>query len=220
MGFGDLGKLRTLVRKAYEESSAFLPFHNLSHVKFVVTNALIFNDEVKADKAEVEVAAWVHDLNYLIERNSDPEAGTRLRRKIITDSGFTRQFAAKIETIVLECHTSYRNKEISNPGKCVSDADTLFKSLPITPMLFAVKYLDQCEMNIGKLASKIVKEQKPLMDKGIYFYTEVANTKYQKWARTNLNLWENVLELVDHHKYLIGEIAGMEQNKYTAEELI
>lgn len=76
----------------------------------------------------------------------------------------------------------------------LSDADTLFKSLPITPIIFAQKYITQNKVDIYKLAQKVTSEQNPLMDQDIYFYTDYAKKRYLNWAKDNLKLWNNVIE--------------------------
>ena len=35
------------------------------------------------------------------------------------------------------------------------------------------------------------------MDSDTYFYTEIAKQKYLGWAKTNLDMWENVVESLD-----------------------
>ena len=70
----------------------------------------------------------------------------------------------------------------------------LFKSLPITPIIFAHKYLLENKIDIYQLTDNVIKEQKDLVDNGVYFYTEIAKRKYLIWAKTNLALWSNVEE--------------------------
>jgi uncharacterized protein len=97
----------------------------------------------------------------------------------------------------MESHTSNRNENISSEGKALSDADTLFKALPITPILFASKYISQNKVNIKELSDKIVSEQNKLFKEGIYFYTEIAKKRYLHWAKINLDLWNNVNMALD-----------------------
>lgn len=40
----------------------------------------------------------------------------------------------------------------------------------------------------------MVREQKPLIDMGIYFYTKSARQKYLGWAKSYVALWENIEE--------------------------
>lgn len=90
---------------------------------------------------------------------------------------------------------AYRgSRELSDEAKALADADTLFKAIPTTPILFASKFITQNKYDVEKLGHKIVEEQKPLMDSGTYFYTNIAKEKYLKWAKTNLEIWLNVLE--------------------------
>jgi uncharacterized protein len=104
---------------------------------------------------------------------------------------------ARIEKIVMEENVATRGDDISAEARALSDADTLFKALPITPILFASKYIQENKVDIQKLADKIVEEQKPLFDKGIYFYTDLAKNNHMKWAQGNLTLWENVKESLE-----------------------
>jgi uncharacterized protein len=185
-------KLAENLKRLYEERRVDVLFHGWHHIYFVAKKAVDFADEFNVNKELIEAAALTHDLNYLVEANSEPEVGKGLRQEYLQDSGFTRNEIEEIEAIVMQEHTATRHANISDSAKALSDADTLFKALPITPIIFAGHFITENHVDIKKLAGKIVGEQKPLMDSGIYFYTQTANEKYLEWARINLNLWENV----------------------------
>jgi hypothetical protein len=80
----------------------------------------------------------------------------------------------------------------------------LFKVLPITPIIFSSKYIQENDTDIKKLANKIVTEQENLLTQWIYFYSEYAKTHYLPWAETNINLWKNVV-----HAYEDEDICEM-----------
>src|SRR3569833_1266948 len=64
-----------------------LPFHGWHHVSFVRAKAAGFAQHNGADRAVVEVAALVHDVNYLVLRNSPAAAGRSLRLEILAECG-------------------------------------------------------------------------------------------------------------------------------------
>ena len=196
MTYDSFNCLRRTVKALYESAAEELHFHNFDHIEFVLKTACTIAEEIGADKALVEAAALLHDVNYLVERgpNSKPEVGRELRNSMLANVGYTTLTIDRIEDIILESHTGYRSATITKEGMALSDADTLFKSLPITPILNAQRFCVQTGISIIELARKIVIEQDPLMVDGIYFYTEYANGKYLHWAQTNLQLWKNVLE--------------------------
>ncbi len=181
----------------YKDRSADMLFHGWHHIYFVAKKAIIFAEEFEVDKELVEAAGLTHDLNYLVEINSEPEVGKDLRAEYLTKAGFDPTEIEKIETIVMSEHTATRHADISDESKALSDADTLFKALPITPILFAGHFITENQIDIKRLASKVVGEQKPLMDQGIYFYTNIAKNKYLGWAKVNLSLWENVQQALE-----------------------
>lgn len=183
------GSLETL----YKEKSRDLLFHGWHHITFVQKKAIIFAKELGADQGIVEAAALTHDLNY-VAKGSHPSDGKELRETFLKKAGYSTEEIEQIEAIVLEEHTAERGNDISGEAKALSDADTLFKALPFTPILFASKYIAETQTDIVKLASKIVEEQNHLMEQGIYFYTESAREKYLGWAKVNLQLWNNVAE--------------------------
>lgn len=172
-------------------------FNGWSHVFFVWQKTAEFARANRSNSFLACSAALTHDLNYLVELHSKPEVGAELRSEILRSTNFTTPEIQRIERIILEAHTAYRNDLISLEAQALSDADTLFKALPITPILFAHKYLAQTGMNVQEMAQKIVQEQNVLMENGIYFYTDAAKAKYLKWAIVNLHLWNNVLESLD-----------------------
>lgn len=191
---GDINRLRSDVEDLYKRHEEQLLMHGWPHVSFVSKKALEFAKSIGADEELVEVAALTHDLNYVVETGSGAEVGRRLREELLTGAGFDSD---RIESIVMEAHTAVRGVDISKEGMALSDADTLFKSLPITPVLFTGRYIAEAKADIKQLATKIVSEQTHLMEKDIYFYTEAAKEKYMKWAKTNLDLWTNVFESLD-----------------------
>lgn len=115
----------------------------------------------------------------------------------MVEAGFSEAEVDEIETLVMQEHTATRHANISDAAKALSDADTLFKVLPTTSILFAGHFITENHIDIGRLAKKVVSEQRPLLDAGIYFYTTAAKEKYLGWAEINLKLWENVQFALD-----------------------
>lgn len=188
-------KLFEKVKALYMEPSnkGKLLFHGWHHVKFVHDKAVYFAEEIEADVETVASAALVHDLNYVFSDSLDPEDVVSETRDILEGCGYDAQSVELILSVVAEAHTGTRyGKDLSLEGQALSDGDTLFKALPITPVLFSSKFLSETGYDLGKLAGKIVVDQKPLMDSGKYFYTEIAHKKYMKWSKVNLELWENI----------------------------
>jgi uncharacterized protein len=206
-------KLRTDIEELYKTHQEYLLFHGWHHIWFVTEHAKNFAPLVDADIEIVEAAALVHDLNYIVEKNSEPEVAQAMRAKILTKAGFNESQVQHIELIITEAHTAHRNNDISPEGKALSDADTLFKSLPITPILFAGKFIQETGMNISKLAEKITEEQRPLLEQNMYFYIDEVRDRYQSWAQTNLDLWSAVGDCMqDETTQEMLRLAGMEKN--------
>lgn len=190
-------KLAEELEKLYQDRSADMLFHGWHHIAFVAKKAVKFAEEFDVNVELIEAAALTHDLNYLVEVNTEPQVGKELRAAYLTDAGFSEAEITEIEGLVMEEHTATRHAQISDAAKALSDADTLFKALPITPILFAGHFITENHIDISKLAHKVVGEQKPLMEQGIYFYTEAAKAHYMNWAEVNLKLWENVKASLD-----------------------
>ena len=187
-------KLYKLVFELYKTHKKTLLFHGWHHINFVTNKAKQFAEIINANGELVECAALVHDTNYIVEINSDPVAGEKLRSELLTEVGFDQIEVQRIETIINESHTASRTAQISNEGKALSDADTLFKAIPTTPIFFSSKYIIENNIDIAKLANKIVSEQRPLIDQDIYFYIPEVKAKYNAWALNAIQLWENMIE--------------------------
>jgi uncharacterized protein len=151
---GCVGLLRERLWKIYYERSSDLPFHGWHHITFVTKKAIAFASSIEANIFLVESAALVHDLNYVVRPNSEAVDGKELRQKILFEIGYTQEEVDRIELIVQESSTGVRDENISNEGRALSDADTLFKSLPITPVIFASKYITENQIDIHQLAKK------------------------------------------------------------------
>lgn len=66
--------------------------------------------------------------------------------------------------------------------------------MPLTPIIFASHYIVENQVDLHEWADKIIREQKPLLDQGIYFYTKAANEKYLHWAKADFTRIEQVKE--------------------------
>ncbi|WP_442916872.1 HD family phosphohydrolase [Lentzea sp. NBC_00516] len=185
------------VRRLCEDLAAKLQFHGWHHVSFVRDKSVHFAGRNGAAADIVEVAALVHDLNYMVRRNSLPTDGEALRRKVLFVAGVSLGDIEWIERIVVEAEMRTRSRDISLEAQALSDADTLFKALPVTPVVLAHKYLQENGITLRELAYKIVGEQVGKADEGYYFYDSEAAATYTKWAETNLLLWKCIVESLD-----------------------
>jgi uncharacterized protein len=194
------------VRKLCLDNAARLPFHGWHHVNFVRGKAVEFAELNGSDTGVVEVAALVHDLNYLIRRNSPAAAGRRLRLAILAAAGIAGRIARWVDEVVDEAEMCSRGRGISLEAQALSDADTLFKSLPTTPVVLAHRYLHENNISLRALAQKIVGEQRQRYDDGFYFYNQAAAATYSRWALANLELWHCILEALDDP--FVAELVG------------
>jgi uncharacterized protein len=174
-----------------------LPFHGWHHVSFVRDKGARFAAANGADVSVVATAALVHDLNYLVRRNSPAAAGGTLRLDILAEAGITADTARWVDEIVVEAEMATRHRHISLEAQALSDADTLFKALPVTPVMLAHRYLSENGVSLRELATKIVGEQRGVHDAGFYFYSREAAAAYSHWASANLELWQCVVEALD-----------------------
>jgi uncharacterized protein len=199
-----LDQVERRVKRLCERFAANLPFHGWHHVHFVRTKAGGFARSNGSDPAVVETAALVHDLNYIVLRNSAASAGRDLRMGILARAGIAEEVAERIDEIVCEAEMSTRHRDISLAAQALSDADTLFKALPVTPVMLAHRYLSENGITLNELAHKIVGEQQGVHDAGFYFYSPDARALYSRWATANLELWQCVVEALDDPS--VGEL--------------
>ncbi|TCO48935.1 HD family phosphohydrolase [Actinocrispum wychmicini] len=192
------------VKQLCARHAAKLPFHGWHHVHFVRTKAGEFARSNGSDPAVVETAALVHDLNYIVLRNSAASAGRDLRMHVLARAGVDEAVAERIDAVVLEAEMSSRDADISLEAQALSDADTLFKALPVTPVMLAHRYLSENGVTLRELAHKIVGEQRGAHDAGFYFYSPEAKAMYSHWATANLDLWQCVVEALDDPS--VGEL--------------
>lgn len=190
-------KLERCVQKLYAEAGDSLPFHGWQHVSFVTNKAVEFARDREADEATVKAAALLHDLNYLVRKNSDPQAGRGLRRTVLQQVGYGHDEISRVEEIIDEAHTATRTAEISLEGSALSDADTLFKALPMTPVVFSHRYLTENGIGLRELGRKILDEQIPLLEQGIYFYDPTLRDRYLPWVHANIELWRQIMTSLD-----------------------
>lgn len=189
--------LRRAVRALYAKHDSRLPFHGWHHVRFVRDKAVEFAALNGSDVRFVEAAALVHDVNYVVHRNSSAAAGRELRTELLTSAGASLDLACRVDRVVCEAEMGSRGREISLEAQALSDADTLFKALPITPIMLSHRYLDETGVSLRELAGKIVREQRRALNGGFYFYNPEAAEKYGPWAHANIALWQCVLESLD-----------------------
>ncbi|MET0132141.1 MAG: HD family phosphohydrolase [Kibdelosporangium sp.] len=199
-----IDQVQRRVKRLCDRFAANLPFHGWHHVHFVRIKAAAFARANGSDAAVVETAALVHDVNYIVRRNSAAAAGRDLRMSILAKSEVAEVVAERIDKIVVEAEMATRHRDISLAAQALSDADTLFKALPVTPVMLAHRYLSENGVTLGELAHKIVGEQRGVHDAGFYFYSEEAKAMYSRWATANLELWSCVVEALDDPS--VGEL--------------
>ncbi len=175
-------ELRTL----YASYTDTLLFHGWHHVRFVVRKSLEFAKELEVDMELVEAAALTHDLNYLTDTTSMVDAGARLRSEQLAKVGYSPKEIAIIEETVHAASTEHRDANIADLAKALSDADALFKVLPVGPMILSARFIAETKVDLRKWADRIIREQQPLLEGGIYFYTQTAKERYLEWAKLNL----------------------------------
>jgi|AntRauTorckE6833_2_1112554.scaffolds.fasta_scaffold11505_3 uncharacterized protein len=187
--------LYTAVKQLYANSTC-LPFHGWHHIEFVYKKSAVFAADLNADIPFTQSCALVHDLNYLARPGtySAPAEGKRLRQAVLLKTGFDEDQIKQIETVIISAETAVRDANISAEAMALADADTLFKVLPTTPLLFTTRFIEQNNYSIAKLAQKIVQEQKPLIEQDIYFYSKLAKDRYMGWAKVHLQIWAAVNE--------------------------
>ena len=190
-------ELETAVRKLYKSAKDHLPFHGWHHIYFVKKKAVQFARERQANPLLVAAASLVHDLNYVVRSNSEPEDGRTLRHRYLRNAGFESEEIDRVEEIINEAHTATRSESISPEGSALSDADTLFKALPVTPVVFSHLYLAENGIGLRDLAKKILGEQEPLIEKNIYFYDPAVRDQYIPWAEANMKLWQAIMKALD-----------------------
>lgn len=185
------------VRELCQRLASRLPFHGWHHVHFVRTKSVEFASANGSDVSVVETAALVHDVNYIVHRNSSAATGVTLRKQILAQAGVNLLIAEWIEDVVREAEMAVRHRDISPEAQALSDGDTLFKALPVTPVMLAHRYLEETGVSLRELANKIVSEQRNIHDDGYYFYNPEAAATYKRWAETNLQLWQCIKESLD-----------------------
>src|SRR5437660_6994312 len=97
-----LAKIETGARARYATFTRGLPFHGWHHVEFVRARARGLAQKNGADVTIVEAAAIVHDLNYMVERNSLASTGRELRHELLTAAGVPGALTDRIDHIVYE----------------------------------------------------------------------------------------------------------------------
>jgi uncharacterized protein len=181
--------------KDFYNSVDLLPFHGWHHVEFVYRKAKVFADTMDADINITQSAALVHDLNYVevSDEWSPPNKGESIRQTILKICDYNDSTIQKIEEIVITADISVRGQhDLSPEAMALSDADTLFKALPVITPVFTARFMAQTNYGLRTLADKILSEQKPLLDKGNYFYSNLGKRKYEAWAQDNMKIWENI----------------------------
>lgn len=193
----DPSVLRQRVQTIYEPLNKELLFHGWHHIDFVTKKSLEFAPELNADPGIVEAAALVHDVNYIVARKSDADAGMSFRQEILTEAGFDRATIERIEATVIQASTSSNIPVTLNEAKALADADRLFKVLPMGPVIFSSKYIQETGVDLSKWAERIIRDQVPLLEKDEYFYSNTAKEKYLPWARQNLALVRSIYDSLD-----------------------
>lgn len=187
-----LRRLHDDIRQLLDANRAALLYHGWPHARFVTKHAMELAQSHGVDEAIIGSAALVHDLNYLIRPNSEPTVGAGLIADRMRVAGYPPSQVTKVIQIVDEANLATRGPKISIEAACLSDADTLFKALPFTPLLLAPAYLAENRVSLRDLAMQIVTEQEGRLKDGYYFYFSEVKERYTDWARENIAMWRRI----------------------------
>jgi hypothetical protein len=105
----------------------------------------------------------------------------------------TQDWARRIEQVVIDA--DFVNAETSPHSPetdALADADTIFKILPVTPILFTSNWLNESGVNLCDLAAGIMEIQHSRFLQGRLFRTRYARITYSEWAEVNFQLWAAV----------------------------
>jgi uncharacterized protein len=206
-----ISELEDVLARLYETFTSGLPFHGWHHVQFVRSRAVSYAEKNGSNVLIVEAAALVHDLNYMVKRNSRIGAGEGLRREILEDLQVSNSDIVWIEQIIRESEIEVRDETASREAQALSDADTLFKALPVTPVILANLYMKETGKTLAELCDHILDNQIPLLECGIYFYDPDTRMQYKEWTEANLRLWQAIRESL-HDPIVQAVVADVEQN--------
>jgi len=190
-------KLRSNLEWLYQRYTDTLLFHGWHHVAFVTRKSLEFAEELGVNKELVEAAALTHDLNYISDVTSNVDAGRTLREEQLSTVGYSAEDIALIEQTVHTASVENRDADISDMAKALSDADSLFKVMPVGLIVLSARFITETKVDLRKWADKIMRDQQPLLDKGIYFYTKTANDRYLEWAKVDLAAVASIQQSLD-----------------------
>ena len=188
-------RLYDYIFELYQQHKEKLLFHGWHHINFVYKKSTIFAKELEANIELVQAAALTHDLNYIVSKGSKTKDGKEIRSKILKGQKFSEEEIKIINIIVEEACISNKtnNVNISLEAQALSDADSVFKVIPITPLLFTSKYIEETDVDIKYLADTIIiSKQEHLIEKDIFFYSKLAKEKYNELAKFHLQLWKHV----------------------------
>jgi uncharacterized protein len=181
----------------YQQHTEELLFHGWHHITFVTRKSLEFAKELQVKEELVEATALTHDLNYLVDVTSGADAGKALRAHQLGNVGYSDAEIAVIEDAVHSGSTENRHADIPALAKALSDADSLFKVLPVGPLLLSARYITETKVDLKKWSDRIIRDQQPLLDQDIFFYTDTAKRRYSEWAKLNLQLVATIRSSLD-----------------------
>lgn len=129
--------------KALYAAHEHLPFHGWHHINFVYKKSALFAQDLGANILMSQASALVHDLNYLSKKGiyTKAIAGKDLRHSILAECALPEDTISQIESIVNSAEMGSAYDQMSLEAKALSDADTLFKVLPITPVILASAFI-------------------------------------------------------------------------------
>lgn len=207
-----LRRLHDDIRMLLHLNRSTVPYHGWPHVHFVTQNAMRLAQNHGAESALVGSTALVHDLNYLVQPDSQPLVGDELASRYLKAAGFDDLHIARALQIVKEANLSTRGPNVSLEVACLSDADTLFKVLPLVPVLQTPSYLAENQTTLRDLAQKIVDDQLIRLDSGYFFYLSEVESQYLGWAHESVSMWQRVLDALGDPE--IAMLAEQIQNQH------
>ncbi|WP_291967807.1 Pycsar system effector family protein [Maribacter sp.] len=177
-------------------------YHNLRHTQRVVdsTKELIEGEKVgEAEREQLLVAAWFHDLGYLVSYGKHEENSCQIARDFLTKEEVQNSFTETVCSLIMATKKNYEPK--NELEKIIRDADS--SHFHVKNFMATTELLREELSLLGKQSKTAAdwrEENIVLLRSKHRFYTDYAIANWQKGKDKNI---KKLIKAKKKHKELV-----------------
>lgn len=174
-----------ILQAKYSEDTRF--YHNLSHIKFLLTLYESLQNQIQ-ERSAVRFSIWFHDVMYDTKRNDNEEASARLASEVLEKLSVNTKIIELVTEMILATK-SHNGQNLSEDAKLFLDMDLAI--LGMSKDIYE-KYNNAIRAEYAWVPEETFRTGRRkilqnFIERDRIYFTDEMQTRFEEQARRNIN---------------------------------